>query len=93
MTYFRRIYHPFMVTQPSLHNTAGGCVMLWTHCAPDCSQAPPADSDTVLGAAVIIPSLADLAEAASAMQTLIEQQGLPAKLATIASSSSVLGHL
>lgn len=87
MTYFRRIYHPFMLQQPSLHDTPAGCFMLWTHRQPDCAQAA-ADSDTVLGAAVVIPSLADLAEAASALPALMSQQGLP--LAEAASALQAL---
>lgn len=82
MTYFRRIYHPFMLQQPSLHDTAAGTFMLWTHRHPGCAQA------AVLSAAVVIPSLADLAEAASALQTLISQQGLP--LAEAASALQAL---
>lgn len=98
MTYFRRVYHPFLLKQPSLHITATGCFMLWTHRQPDCAQAP-ADSNTVLGAAVVIPSLADLAEAVSALQAFINQQGLPASLGPlpvesgIVSSSFVLGKM
>ena len=78
MTYFRRVYHPFLLKQPFLHNTATGCIMLWTHRQPNCAQAP-AVSNNVLGAAVVIPSLADFAEAASALPALIDEQGLSFK--------------
>lgn len=74
MTYFRRIYHPFMQTQPLLHNTAAGSFVLWTHQHPSASQA--GSDPAVLAAAVVIPTLADLAEAAPALHTLIDQQGL-----------------
>lgn len=87
MTYFRRIYHPFMLQQPSLHDTAAGSFMLWTHGQPGCAQAA-ADSDAVLGAAAVIPALADLAETASALQALIGQQGPP--LAEAASALQAL---
>lgn len=77
MTYFRRIYHPFLLGQPSMHTTAAGSLMLWTHRAPHCSQRPAEHAvHAVLGAAVIIPSLAGLAEAVSAVEGLIHKQGL-----------------
>lgn len=73
MTYIRRIYHPFLLAQPCLHTTAAGSHMLWTHQQPDCSQGPA--DNAVLDAAVIIPSLASLPEAASALEALINKQG------------------
>ena len=75
MTYFRRIYHPFMQRQPSLYTVSCGQIMLWTHTHPVIS-----DTDrgvALLGAAVIIPALGHLAEAAAAVQTILTEQGLP----------------
>ena len=85
MTYFRRIYHPFLLGQPSMHTTAAGSLMLWTHRHPDGSQTPAEHAEhAVLDAAVIIPSLAGLAEAVSAVEGLITKQGvLLAKGATM----------
>lgn len=72
-TYVRRIYHPFLQRQPSLDMTDRGLVMLWTYTQPATSEV--ADAPAMLGAAVVIPVLADLPQAAAAVQSIVAEQG------------------
>ena len=72
-TYVRRIYHPFLQQQPTLDMTDRGLVMLWTYTQPATSDV--ADAPAMLGAAVVIPALADLPEAAAAVQSIVTELG------------------
>ncbi len=74
LTYFRRIYYPFLQQQPSLHSLPSGLIMLWTHTQPAMLDAGA--EAAVLAAAVVIPALANLAEAATAIQSIAAQQGM-----------------
>ncbi len=74
-TYFRRIYHPFLQRQPSLHTVSSGMVMIWTHTQPAISDT--GKDPAVLAVAVVIPTLADLTEALVAVQDVIVEQGVP----------------
>jgi len=74
LTYIKRIYYPFLQQQPSLHSEPSGLIMLWTHTQPAISDAGA--EPALLAAAVIIPALANLAEAATAIQSIAAQQGM-----------------
>ena len=73
LTYFRRIYHPCIQQQPAIYAVPCGLVMLWTHAKP--SAANPDSREALLGAAVVILTLSDLAEAADAVKALTAEQG------------------
>ena len=71
--YFQRIYHPCIQQQPTIHAVPCGLVMLWTHFQPGAAKTD--SRDALLGAAVVILTLSDLAEAADAVKTLSAEQG------------------
>ena len=56
-----------------MYDTAVGSFMVWTHHSPGASHE--STDSAVLGAAVVIPTLASLAQAAPALQTLSDKQG------------------
>ena len=74
LTYIKRIYYPFLQQQPSMHSLPSGLIMLWTHTQPAILDAGA--EAAVLAAAVIIPALANLAEAATAIHSIVAQQGM-----------------
>ena len=61
--------------------TDSGLVMLWTYTQPATSDV--ADAPAMLGAAVVIPALADLPQAAAAVQSIVTEQGNQAQFAAM----------
>ena len=78
LTYIKRIYFPFLVREPELISVAGHLCAIWLH-SLNCSRTASVGT-VVLGLAVVIPSLKDLATALNSIEELILQSGRIAKL-------------
>lgn len=72
-TYFKRIYHPFMLRLPSWHQLPCGFIVLWTHSDPRRLASQP--DKPLLGVAVVVPSVQELLEALNALPQVTSELG------------------